>query len=335
MRVLALALVVAAGQGCATLGPVETEPPVLPTSGVGPFRALEPEEVRTTAPFVLDDGDALYREPAVMREGDATVLYAVARAPAGADVIVRTRALDARTFTTPPRVVLAPEGDERALGGPAVVRRGAEVLLYYATASGIRLARSTDGLGFTRAGPVLGADPSSTWETTPPRAPSVVILPDGRLRMFYAAGIAIGEAESTDGVAWRRRGPVLAPAAPVDPAGRPPFDAAAVGDPCAVLRITPAGRLHVRVLYTGVDASGATAIGFAGRFGEDGPLARQPVPAFTAGAAPALLDLGDRSFLYVEDERREGAAPGHAALAAALAPATATLPPPVDPPAGP
>lgn len=339
-RLFGLGLVAA----CATTGAAGEGDQNLPSAGVGPFRRLEPEEVKGVAPFVLDDARALYREPAVLRDGDSTLLYAVARA-GDDDVIVRTRALDERTFFgtsghfgRSPATVLAPDAAwEGALSGPALLRFRGELWLFYAGREGIGVARSPDGLTFRKEpGPVLPRDPApGSWEPAAPRAPSVYALPDGRLRMFYAAGGAIGEAESADGITWSRLGggPVLAPApAPAPgsllPNEKPPFDTASVGDPCVVTRTTPAGRLHVRVLYTGADTSGATAVGFAARYGEAGPLSRQPVPVYSVGqreAAPALLDLGDRSYLYVQQERRDGDA-SFVAIAGAFAPANVRLP---------
>ncbi len=339
---------------CATTGAEGQGDRNLPTAGVGPFRKLGPEEMKGLAPFVFEDPKALYREPAVLRDGDATLLFAVARV-SEKDVIVRTRALDERTFFgtsshfgRKPLVVLEPDAPwEQALSGPSLVRLGSEVLLFYAGSEGIGLARSADG-GITfrkEPGPVLARDArEGSWEATAPRAPSVYVLPDGRLRMLYAAGAAIGEAESRDGVQWSRitTSPVLGPAArntasPEQPNEREPFDTASVGDPCVVTRTTPAGRLHVRVLYTGTDANGATAIGFAARYGESGPLVRQPLPVYSVGqkeAAPALLELGDSSYLYVQQDRRDGQST-FVAIAEAFAPANVTLPPPEDYPDAP
>jgi len=333
---------------CATTGAEGEGDRNLPTAGVGPFRELEAEEMKGLAPFVFEDPKALYREPAVLRDGGSTLLYAVARVD-GKDVIVRTRALDDRTFFgtsghfgQKPHIVLEPDKLwEQALSGPSVVRFRGDILLFYSGAEGIGLARSADGVSFRKEpGPIFSRDPvPGSWEPAAPRAPSVYVLPDGRLRMFYAAGPAVGEAESDDGIEWRRlrTGPVLAPAEPPSagsllPNERPPFDGASVGDPCVVTRTTPAGRFHVRVLYTGADATGATAIGLAARYGETGPLVRQPAPVYSVGqneAAPALLELGDSSYVYVHQDRRDGN-DTFVAIAAAFAPANMKLPPPGD-----
>jgi hypothetical protein len=339
---------------CATTGAEGEGDHNLPSANVGPFRKLGPEEVKGVAPFVLDDKGARYREPTVLRDGEFTLLYAVARV-SGKDVIVRTRSLDGRTFYgagqpgKAPAVVLEPDQawEQGALSGPSVLSFGGEYLLYYAGGDGIGVARSTDGLAFRKEpGPVLGRDPApGSWETTPPRAPSVFELPNGRLRMLYAAANCIGEAESTDGVAWSRVGttPVLVPAPPPAPGSllpneKPPFDTAAVGDPYVATRTTPAGRFHVRVVYTGMDTAGVTAIGLAGRYGESGQLDRQPVAVYSVNqheAAPALLDRGDSSYLYVQQERKAGDDPTYPAIAAAFAPGNVTLPPAGDFPDGP
>ncbi len=338
---------------CATTGDSGEGDRNLPNAGVGPFRKLAAEEVKGSAPFVLDDPQALYREPAVLRDGNDTLLFAIAHV-GDEDVIVRTRASDERTFYgtsgqfgKKPLVVLSPDaGSEVALSGPALMRIGGELFLYYAGARGIGVARSADGRTFAKEpAPILSSDARpGTWETTAPRAPTVFAQPDGRYRMLYAAGSSIGEAESTDGLAWTRVGlsPVLTPA-PVPAPGtllpneKPPFDTAAVGDPCVTTRTTPGGRFHVRVLYTGTDLTGATAIGLAARYGSSGPLDRQPIPVYSvnqAEAAPALLDLGDSSFLYVQQNERSGGQ-SFVAIAAAVAPGTIALPPAADYPDSP
>ncbi len=351
---------------CATIGSSSGGDVNLPTSGVGPFRKLLASEERGVVPFVLDDASAHYREPAVLAAGDpsteAVFLYAVG-AQGAQDVIVRTRADDGRSFYGTaldtghdPAVVLTADAawEGSSLGGPSVVRIGGRTFLYYAAQGGIGLAESDDGLTFTKQPmPVLAPDPTVTWETSAPAAPSVAVYPDGRIRMLYAAGVDIGEAESSDGVAWTRLDadpstpgldPVLVPSAPVDvPDGaHGPFDTGQVGDPCLLPRVTPAGRLQVRVLYTGYDqppgaASRESTIGFAARYGDAGPLVRQAVPVFSLGkheAAPALFEWSGSSMLYVQMDETAGGAV-YPAIGAGYAPAQLTLPPPAEYPSGP
>ncbi len=307
----------------------------LPTSGVGPFRRFADAEVLGIAPFVLEEREARYREPAALLGDDGSILlFAVATTTPGRDVIVRTRATDGRSFFGAsgdfgrrPVVVLEPSEpwEGGALSGPSVVRRGAEWLLYYAAAGGIGLARSSDGVVFRKEpGPVLAAMEGG-WETTTPRAPGAYVLPDGRVRLLYASGVAIGEAASDDGVAFRREtSPVLGPTE----------DAVCVSDPCAVPRVTPAGRTQLRVLYTHEDAAGGSSIRFAARYGDAGALTVQPVAVYAASQrerAPAFLDDGaGRTLLYVEQERRleTGTVRSYPGVAGAVAPANVTLDPP-------
>lgn len=350
--VLAASLV---GLACATTGESGHGDANLPSAGVGPFRKLVDDEVKGIAPFVLDDSRALYREPAAIVEDGVVFLFAVARRD-GRDVIVRTRASDGRSFYgtsadfgRSPREILAGGAawEGASIGGPAVVRRGPELFLYYAAAGGIGVARAVDGVTFTKAGaPALAPDPSARWEATVPRAPSVYVAANGKFRMLYAAGVAIGEAESEDGVHFTRLGrePVLVPSAEPAPGSllpneKPPFDRAAVGDPCAVPRVTPAGRFHLRVLYTGTDPSGATTIGFAGRYDESGPLVRQPLPVYAVNAkeaGPAFVETGEGTFLYVQQERRaSGSGDPYLAIAAGFGPANVDLGPAAEFPSEP
>jgi len=359
---LLLALSAAVGDaGCGTLGSPPAPAENLPSSGAGPFRPLAGDELPSFAapPFVLDDAMALYREPSVVAAADedsslAVVLFAVARVGAH-DVIVRTSAPDARSFYggaadnqtgshprhTPAVVLTADRAWEGAdLAGPSAVRVGGQLWLYYAGAGGIGLAVSEDGLAFTKTGdaPVLAPDPRAAWETTPPHAPSVAVMPDGSWRMLYGAGSSIGEAASADGTTWTRvdgdpeapgLNPVLSPGST--------FDAGQVDDPLLLPRVTPAGRLQVRVLYTGHDtppgaAARASAVGFAARYGSSGPLSRQDAPVYGGSAheaAPALFEPALGSILYAQqDETSLDPANPYPALAAAFAPASGTLPAP-------
>jgi hypothetical protein len=85
----------------------------------------------------------------------------------------------------------------------------------------------------------------------------------------------------------------------------------------------------VRVLYAAAAVDGTTAIGFAARFGDDGPLARNPVPVYAVNqgeTAPALLDRpGSGAFLYVQQTRTSGEHV-YPAVAAGFAPGNVHLP---------
>jgi hypothetical protein len=247
-----------------------------------------------------------------------------------------------------PAVVLVADSawEGADLAGPSAVRVGEQVWLYYAAAGGVGLARSDDGLAFTKEQrPVLASDASVAWETTAPHAPSVARMPDGSWRMFYGAGDAIGEARSDDGVGWTRVDATPQTPAP-DPALAPgsSFDRGQVDHPVVLPRVTAAGRLQLRVLYTGYDAppgasSRTSSIGFAARYGEEGPFARQPVPVYAPGAheaAPALFEYAAGSLLFVQqDEAAQDRANPYPAIAAAVAPTSVTLSPPAGFPPSP
>lgn len=351
VRVLALFFLVA----CATTGDDGEGDRNLPTAGVGPFRKLSNAEVRGIPPFVLDDRPPFYRDPTALADDDGSVvLYAVARRN-DEDVIVRTRATDGRSFFGTadnvgkrPLVVLEPDrGIEGSfLSGPNVVRRGDDTFIFYASAGGIHAALSRDGGPFQRFAnePLLTRDASIPWETDQVRSPGAYVLPDGRVRLFYTSGTSIGEAESDPGVRnFKRvsREPVLAPQ-PRPPIllrnEKPPFDERSVADPFVSIRTTRGGRKHIRVLYTGRNVNNESAIGFAGRYGDDGPLARQELPVYSARqgeSSPTFVESPLGSFLYVEQDRPDGRQSSYRAIAAAFAPANATLPEPADYPESP
>ena len=335
----------------------------VPAAGDGPFRELVTAELAPVAiaPFVLAAPVPEYREPSVVAATDDPAstevwMYAVATV-GGAQVIVRTHAVDARSFYgdegdnaspshtlhTPPTVLQADQPWEgAAVAGPSAARSGGQILLYYAAAGGIGLATSNDGLTFTKAaGPVLPVDASFAWETTAPHAPSVAVFPDGTWHMLYGAGGSIGEATSPDGQTWTRvaANPVLAASAVVDPASLssgapPPFDEGAVDHPMIAPQTALDGRLQVRVLYTGYgpDVDGgapSSAIGLAGRYGAAGALSRQATPVYTVSrheAAPAFFEMAAGSLLYVQqDDPTESPSAPFTAIAAGFSPASGML----------
>ena len=354
--------------GCATLGNESPPDDNLPTTGVGPFRKLSATELLGVAPFVMDDKNARYREPSALAldgsDGNGiasstrVALYFVAHPKNGTgDVIARTRADDARSFYgggadfghVPSQVLAADQSWEGSnLAGPSVLAVGTSVYLYYAGQGGIGLAESSDGFAFTKqSGPVLTPDASVTWETTAPHAPSVAILPSGEFRMLYGAGACIGEASSTDGVHFSRLDsdlstpgidPVLCPSASVSEAAVEagafaPIDIGGVDDPVLLPRVTVAGRLQIRVLYTGYAArpdagDRPSSIGFAARYGDRGPLVRAPAAVYSVAKhehAAALFSWSTGAMLYVTQDEAPTSGSIYPAIAAAFAPAQDTL----------
>ncbi|HEX7664137.1 MAG TPA: hypothetical protein VF407_06500, partial [Polyangiaceae bacterium] len=333
MKIAKYTLLVAVLGGCATLGNVTSTDEALPAAGVGPFRKLSQSEELGLPPYVLDDKASMYREPAALALDPAdetgaspsvrVALYLVVRSKTGADVIARTHADDARSFYgaaldfghSPVQVLAADQAWEGAdLAGPSALANGGAIYLYYAGSGGIGVATSTDGFTFTKqSGPILAPDASATWETAVPHAPSVAILPSGEFRMLYGAGTCIGEATSTDGVHFTRIGtsPLLCPSTtpppPVADGATPtPTDLGGVDDPVLTPRLTPAGRLQYRVLYTEYsapvgDPSRSSAIGYAARYGDSGPLVKNAAPVYAVGKnerAPAFFQWQTGSMLY-------------------------------------
>lgn len=334
----ALLTLVALPLACATIGGPGLGDMDLPSSGVGPFRKLASSEVQSTAPYLLDDPLVRWRDPgALVLGGTEVALYAVVdRDVAGEtrEVIVRSRATDGRSFfggrggQVPPVAVIADAPWEgRVVSGPAPVRVGSEIWLYYAAEGGIGRARSSDGVAFTKdAAPVLANDATHAFH-----APSVVVFPDGRFHLFVSAGNAFYELTG-DGKSFGPPAVVLDAAVVSTDAGAA---VETIEDPAALVRVTAAGRTHLRVLYT--STVGATsAIALAARYGDEGALARaQTGPVFSATEtqhSPAVAELGGYALLYVVDVRRNTT---HPSILGAVGPATVTLPPPDEYPGSP
>ncbi|MEO6419733.1 MAG: hypothetical protein ABIP39_10020, partial [Polyangiaceae bacterium] len=168
----------------------------------------------------------------------------------------------------------------------------------------------------------------------------------GRFRMLFSWGASIAEAASADGLTWTRLDadpstpeldPVFGPSAPVAPESlapgeKPPFDPGQVTDPVLLPRMTSAGRLQIRVLYTGYDSppgkpARASAIGFAARYGDAGPLVRNPLPVLSLGKherGPAFFEWDGGTMLYVAVDQVDGTNV-YPAIIAAFAPPTLTL----------
>ena len=342
---------------CATLPESAGGGNGLPSANAGPFRALVAAELGgfRSAPNGLEDDRDFGRDPAVIRaDSDASSMAVFGYVAAAATVngqdptptsptrtITRYGAVDGRTFDDSALVVLTADQpwEGGVLAAPAVIRVGGELLLYYAAAGGVGLARGTDGMTFTKVtGPVLAPDPSGWEHGAIPESPGVVQLSDGSFRMFYqvqvAAGeSAIGEASSSDGVTWTRlgSGPALAAAGGDLDAASAPYDAASVGLPFPMLATSAEGRAILRVYYGATDGSGVRTIGLAARYGNDGPLQRGETPVFGSNGTlgprePCVVGFGDVALLYVTESA--GTTDTTPVVAEGVAPATATLPPP-------
>jgi hypothetical protein len=300
------------GQSCT--GDVCTGVDELPAGTLNGMVAAPANPIaRAGAVLRLGTGDDLHLALFVAHDVDVD--------PAKSATIARMESLDARTFSATD-VTEVLRGDAAweggSVGDPWVVRADAEVWLYYAVHPVAGLASQTPGIARARAGDAAGTaftkdgaitldGPKGEWETDPPRAPSVARDDAGTWHLFYGSGTSIGEATSRDGLHFTRAGlaPLLeaAPPAPATlPEGvKPPFDDRAVDDPCVERAVTESGRTIWRVLYTGLDQRGGSGIGFAARYGDTGPLSRNPASVFSIkvhARAPAFARLDSFSLLF-------------------------------------
>ena len=364
----------ACAAACATLAADGRGDVDLPDAHDGPFRVLKRTESCTgdvctgvdELPPGTPDGLAKYpgvpasRAPAVLVRGSGegndlrTIVYAARDLDAPPARIVRLEAADSRDFKDVAEVLTGDAPFEAgAIGDPSALDVGGEVWLYYsihprkdapAQLAGIARARSTDGASgrsFVKDdAPLFTADGvKGSWETEPPRAPSVLRLPDGTFRMFYASGVAIGEASSADGVHFTRLDadpstpeldPVVVPSAPVDasalpPGVKPPFDDLAVDDPSVARVVSEVGRVLYRLHYTGRDRRTGSAIGLAGRFGDRGSFSRSPGPVYGGRSnphvnAPTVARFPAFSLIYCDVDFESGQA-----LGVGVAPASVKL----------
>jgi hypothetical protein len=343
---------------CATLPEPSGGGDNLPSAGAGPFRALvHSDQVNElgnlrSAPNALDDDHTFARDPAVLDlDGDpathdvaAYVGVAVAQGevdPKPADptrAIVRFGAVDGRSFDRSAETVLVPDAawEGGVMGQPAALLVDGEVLLYYAAAGGIGLARSADGHGFTREpAPVLAPDAGGWEKGAVPSSPGVLRLADGSFRMFYevlrAEGrSAIGEASSPDGRSWARLGDAPAlEARGLGDGGEEPYDSVSVGSPFPVLAASADGRTILRLYYGARAHEGPSVIGLAARYGTEGAFSRAVGPVFGTGkplgpSEPCVLVFQGFSLLFATE--RSSTSADRPAVAVGLAPATAALP---------
>jgi hypothetical protein len=342
---------------CATLPEPAGGEDNLPNAGAGPFRALVSGEIGNSrsAPNGLTDSRGYGRDVAVVDlDGDPATLGVAAYVAAAVkvngtsptrdtppSVIQRYGALDGRSFDRQALDVLTADAawEGGVLASPAVIRRDGQFYLYYAAAGGIGLARSSDGMTFTKEpNPVLAPEASGWEQGAAPASPGVVELADGSLRMFYEVTLSgdrtfLGEARSDDGITFTRVGsaPALSPSANDPDAGDAAWDAAGVSSPFPVRAVSGDGRPILRVYYGARDATGERTIGLAARYGDDGPLVRAVSPVFGTTKPleprePCVLVFKDFSLLYATE--KSSTTSEDPVIAVGVAPATAMLPPP-------
>jgi len=349
LRALGLLAMVSA---CATLANSGGGDDNLPEAGLGPFREIATDELgnNRVAPYALRDDDEFARDVSVIdTDGDSSTLdvWAYAARTVFAEGvepdptmpttdIVRHVAADGRSFERNPDTVLQAEApwEQGTIGKPSALRVDGEVWLYYAGAGGIGLAKSSDGVSFTRVGTAPVLDAADGWENgLPPTSPAVTSVQGGFV-MFYevalAEGSAIGEARSDDGSSWVRVGgaPVLSPGGG--------YDAGGAGSPFSLMLQSAEGR-DIQVLYYGAtDGEGKRTIALAARVDASGAFRRAAAPVFGSANAlgprePCLLRYATYTLLFATQQAGTTSALDFPAVAVGVAPAAVGLPSPVPP----
>jgi hypothetical protein len=293
MRRFTLPVVLVVSVACGVKAPPSGGDDNLPNAKAGPFRVLREGEMPPqdrVFPFAIRRKGT--SNPCALQDQASVRLYVASSEslePGAPPVkILRFDAADGRSF--PPRepdaIVLEPSAswEGGVVDAPSVLRVGAEIWMYYAAMGGIGMAVSNDGTTFVkRADPVVGVSDEATWEQgAVPSDPSVVMLGERSFRMFYEAGVGIGEAVSEDGVHWRRIAdapalwPVPAPPgpAPEEDSVDEPFDDVSVTDPHALVETSALGRRILRVYYAGSNRLGDWSLGMAARYEGETALQR-------------------------------------------------------------
>ncbi len=178
-RRIALALLLALGHGCSMLGRETDFADRVSTSGAGPYRLVEAPE--TALEGVPTD--------AIVMVGPEAVTSGI-----GADGFLFYAAAPPKAAPPPRDPSLAPHEIDLARFEPRTIRR----------------AMSNGYAGFIQSEIILAA--AAAWEGDAVYDPWPVVLPDGRLRLYYAAagGIGLAEADSVGGALTRvGGGPVL------------------------------------------------------------------------------------------------------------------------------
>jgi hypothetical protein len=292
--------------GCALLGDPGGGNQNLPLSGVGPFGKLSDITGKTPLqePFVITDPTSPISDPAplVLPDGSLRIFYG-----RGGSEIWRADLPSSLTqLPSMPATVLAPTGDEGRTAAPSVVQRGNQLFLYYETVGGIARATSLDGgASFSRDGMVL---PGAA-------RPGAVLVVEVIFLYFTRPGDpALWVATSTDGRAFN-----VAPDPALEPSGST-WDVAGLTDPSAAVAMPtgPRGEIHVGLYYTGTDANGVSAIGYAGS--DDGVhFQAVPTPIMEPGlpneSGPAAILTPGRAILLFTQDRS-----GKLAIGAAVDP---------------
>ena len=205
--------------------------------------------------------------------------------------IWRATSIDGRNFTVDPTRPVVEDGD--SAHAPSIVRTATGLALYYEQGDGaqLRVVESNDQGGTDWGSPTTvltgGAGPNAV------RAPSAVVLPDGRIAVYYQTGDgdAIALATGQVGTVLDTVGPVLTPAAVVDPPTAEPnsqfwIEIAAVRSPFAALTTGAAGDPSLRMWFSAFGRESGDSV----QFGDIVPLD----PNYSIGYAATTVEAPDQ-----------------------------------------
>ncbi len=313
---------------CSTLGSESELRPLPPSSGAGPFRKLDADEVPGVAPYVLNSPEAKYRSPSAAFDAQGRVaLYAIASIE-GQDAVVRTLASDGRSFFgtsidigRKPNVVLAPSA--RRILSAEVVKSAGGWSLYTLMEDALEVRTSPDGKTFD--GPLAKLSWSPIAWTLGIDSMGIAEA-NGETRVYLASNCRIGETRrSGEQLVWIDPNSATPEIEPVLAAKSGDFDC--VLDPQVTVTQTVDGQALTKMFYIGKTGNDH-AVGFAGRFGNEGAFVSNPLPVFRSKALerePFVLPFELATLLYLDVERNDNKEI-YRSIAAGVAPADRGLP---------
>lgn len=280
-----LTLCLSLALGCGTTAAPGGGDTDLPAGRSGPFRLLDGQEVSEGTCLLREQGVTLDDPAALTLDAHRVALY-LTRREGARRVVLRAVVVDGQRVEAAPVQVLAPSlaWHGEGVGAPDVAATRDGFVMAFDADGGLGLATSADGVAWRPADAPFLTALHDAGETTPLRAPTVAVKPDGSLLVAYesAGAIWMATAASIAGP-WRRvdpdeatprREPLLAPGNDARDAGTVGYASGAVGDPSLRSEATSVGRTLYRLYFSARSAPVAMdggsaftrAIGHAGSF---------------------------------------------------------------------